>query len=59
MNADTFETATEIDYLMSNVDLSKATEEWIVKTYSLINWVEVFYRETKGWLGLNEYQLRD
>lgn len=55
-NAETFDPATEIDYLMSNVDLSTATEEWIVKTYSLRNWVEVFYREAKGWLGLNEYQ---
>lgn len=59
MNADTVDTATEIDYLMSNVDLSTATEEWIVKTYSQRNWVEVFYREAKGWLGLNEYQIRD
>ncbi len=23
------------------------------------NWVEVFYREAKGWLGLKEYQVRD
>ena len=23
------------------------------------NWVEVFYREAKGWLGLSEYQVRD
>jgi Transposase DDE domain len=59
MNAETFDTATEIDYLMSNVDLSTATEEWIVKTYSERNWVEVLYREAKGWLGLNEYQVRD
>ncbi len=59
MNADTFDTATEIDYLMSNVDLPTATEEWIVTTYSQRNWVEVFYREAKGWLGLNEYQIRD
>jgi hypothetical protein len=44
---------------MSNVNLSTATEEWIVKTYSQRNWVEVFYREAKGWLGLNEYQIRD
>ncbi len=56
MNAETFDTATEIDYLMSNADSSIATEEWIVKTYSERNWVEVFYREAKGWLGLNEYQ---
>ncbi|MCC3544858.1 MAG: transposase, partial [Microcoleus sp. PH2017_22_RUC_O_B] len=40
MNAETFDTATEIDYLMSNVDLETATEEWIVKTYSKRNWVE-------------------
>src|SRR6478672_6144730 len=59
MNADTVDTATEIDYLMSNVDLSTATEEWIVKTYSQRNWVEVFYREAKSRLGLNEYQIRD
>ncbi|TAG37294.1 MAG: IS701 family transposase, partial [Oscillatoriales cyanobacterium] len=59
MNAETFDTATEIDYLMTNVDLSTATEKWIVKTYSQRNWVEVFYREAKGWLGLNEYQVRD
>ncbi|MCC3533448.1 MAG: IS701 family transposase, partial [Microcoleus sp. PH2017_25_DOB_D_A] len=59
MNAETFDTATEIDYLIGNVDVSTATKEWIVKTYSLINWVEIFYREAKGWLGLNEYQVRD
>lgn len=43
-------------YLMTNVELSTATEEWVVKTYSQRNWVEVFYREAKGWLGLKEYQ---
>jgi len=26
--------------------------------YSQRNWVEVFYREAKGWLGLKEYQTR-
>ncbi len=25
--------------------------QWIVDTYSQRNWVEVFYREAKGWLG--------
>lgn len=59
MNAETFEKATEIDYLITNVDSSTATEEWIVKTYSQRNWIEVFYREAKGWLGLKEYQTRD
>jgi len=59
MNAATSDEASEIDYLMSNVELSTATGEWVVKTYSQRNWVEVFYREAKGWLGLKEYQVRD
>ena len=58
MNAATYDEATDIDYLITNVELSTATEEWVVKTYSQRNWVEVFYREAKGWLGL-EYQVRD
>ncbi|NEP05007.1 MAG: hypothetical protein F6K34_09295 [Okeania sp. SIO4D6] len=33
------------------------TSEWIVNTYSNRNWIEVFYGEAKGWLGLKEYQL--
>jgi hypothetical protein len=45
--------------LIANVDSSTVTEEWIVKTYSQRNWIEVFYREAKGWLGLKEYQVRD
>ncbi|CAD5967157.1 ProF [Planktothrix agardhii] len=44
---------------MTNVEVSKATGEWIVTTYSQRNWIEVFYREAKGWLGLKEYQVRD
>jgi hypothetical protein len=56
MNADTFEQASDIDYLSANVDLSTATAEWIVNTYAQRNWIEVFYREAKGWLGLKEYQ---
>lgn len=56
MNADTFEQASDIDYLNANVDLSTATAEWIVNTYAQRNWIEVFYREAKGWLGLKEYQ---
>jgi SRSO17 transposase len=58
MNASSFEEATDIDYLMTNVSSEKATAEWIVMTYSQRNWVEVFYREAKGWLGLKEYQVR-
>ncbi|MGD2180818.1 IS701 family transposase [Lusitaniella coriacea] len=58
MNAPTFAEATDIDYLLTNVDSSVVTPEWVVATYSQRNWVEVFYREAKGWLGLKEYQVR-
>jgi hypothetical protein len=59
MNASTFSQATDIDYFITNVSQSIATPEWIVTTYAQRNWVEVFYREAKGWLGLSEYQVRD
>ena len=59
MNASSFSEATDIDYFITNVDSSKVTAQWVVTTYSQRNWVEVFYREAKGWLGLREYQVRD
>ncbi len=59
MNADSFEEATDIDYFITNIEASIVTAEWVVETYSQRNWVEVFYREAKGWLGLKEYQVRD
>jgi SRSO17 transposase len=59
MNASTFNEATDIDYLITNVASSTVTPQWLVSTYSQRNWVEVFYREAKGWLGLKEYQVRD
>ena len=59
MNAATFSQATDIDYFTTNVSSSIVTPEWIVNTYGERNWVEVFYREAKGWLGLKEYQVRD
>src|SRR4028119_372143 len=59
MNASSFSQATDIDYFITNVSPSIAKPEWIVATYSQRNWVEVFYREAKGWLGLREYQVRD
>ena len=59
MNAPTFNEATDIDYFITNVDPSIVTPGWVVQTYSQRNWVEVFYREAKGWLGLREYQVRD
>ena len=59
MNAYSLQEASELDYFLTNVDYSIATAEWIVTTYAQRNWVEVFYREAKGWLGLSEYQVRD
>ena len=59
MNASTFCEASDVDYFITNVDNASVTAEWIITTYSQRNWVEVFYREAKGWLGLSEYQVRD
>jgi SRSO17 transposase len=58
MNASSWEEATDIDYFVTNVQAEKVTPQWVVETYSQRNWVEVFYREAKGWLGLREYQVR-
>ncbi len=58
MNASSVESATEIDYLITNEQGDKVTGEWIVKTFSIRNYIEKFYREAKGWLGLKEYQMR-
>lgn len=49
MNAPSFCDADDIDYFITNVEPFKVTEQWIVNTYSQRNWVEVFYREAKGW----------
>jgi len=59
MNAPTFNEATEIDYLITNVSSFIVTPQWIIATYSQRNWIEVFYRTAKGWLGLKEYQVRE
>jgi hypothetical protein len=59
MSAPSFEKAEDIDYLITNVEGKDITEKWIVETYAQRNWVEVFYREAKGWLGLSEYQVRE
>jgi hypothetical protein len=45
MKAATFDEASEIDYLITNLDFSRATGEWSAKTYSPRNWVEFFSRE--------------
>ncbi|RCJ29444.1 transposase [Nostoc minutum NIES-26] len=59
MNASTFSLATDIDYFITNISEEIVTPQWIVGTYGERNWVEVFYREAKGWSGLKEYQVRD
>ena len=51
MNASSLDLSTEIDYFITNESHDKATAEWIVSKYSGRNWIEVFYRETKGCLG--------
>lgn len=58
MNASSPDEATEIDYLITNKQGKQVTGEWIVKTFSQRNYIEKFYREAKGWLGLKEYQMR-
>ena len=58
MNQPSFEAATDIDYFLTNEKGNLVTPLWVVQTYAQRNWVEVFYREAKGWLGLKEYQVR-
>jgi hypothetical protein len=58
MDAPSFAEAKEVDYLLTNVPKETATIPMITLEYSNRNWIEVFYRETKGWLGLTEYQVR-
>lgn len=59
LNASTWQAATDIDYFLTNAPTQQVSAEWIAQTYSQRNWVEVFYREAKGWFGLSEYQVRD
>ena len=53
MNASTYLAATDIDYFVTNASEQQVSADWIVQTYSQRNWVEVFYREAKGWFGLS------
>ena len=59
LNASTWQAATDIDYFLTNAPAQQVSAEWMAQTYSQRNWVEVFYREAKGWFGLSEYQVRD
>ncbi len=51
-----------IQEIKLEVTEEKATIDWIIDTYCQRNWIEVFFREIKGWLGLSlglsEYQVR-
>ena len=40
MNAPQFKDADDIDYFMTNVELSIVNSQWVVDTYSQRNWVE-------------------
>lgn len=59
LNAPTFAEATDVDYFLTNADSETVNAQWIAQSYSDRNWIEVFYRETKGWLGMAQYQVRD
>lgn len=59
INAPTLDKATKVDYLMTNAPQVRANAEWIVTTYSQRNWVEVFYRDVKSYLGFREDRVRD
>jgi len=59
LNAPTFADAEEVDYYITNAPREVATAQWVARNYSHRNWIEVFYRETKGWLGMGQYQVRD
>ena len=58
MNSSSVKDATEIDYLITNKSDKTVTGEWIVTTFCQRNYIQKFYREVKGWLGLKEYQMR-
>ena len=57
-NSSSLKNATEIDYLITNKSDKTVTGEWIVTTFCQRNYIEKFYREAKGWLGLKKYQMR-
>ena len=59
INAAMFEEASEVDYYITNQTKEIASAKWIALAYSQRNWIEVFYREAKGWLGIAEYEIRD
>lgn len=58
IDASSWSKATEAYYFLTNANPETVSGKWAVKTYATRNWIEVFYREVKGWLGWKEYQVR-
>ena len=58
MNSSSVKDATEIDYLITNKSDKTVAGESIVTTFCQRNYIQKFYTEAKGWLGLKEYQMR-
>ena len=59
LNNSSAKDATKVDYLITNKSDKTVTGEWIVTTFCQRNYIQKFYREVKGWLGLKEYQVRN
>lgn len=54
LDAPAVEDASEISHFLTNETKEVATPAWFAESYSDRNWIEVFYRETKGWLGMTD-----
>lgn len=52
LNAATWESATEVDYFLTNAKEQLVSATWVATTYSQRNWVEVFYREALMLVGV-------
>ncbi len=59
MNASTFDSSSDVDYFITNVDSKIATPDWIVTTYAQRSWWKYSIGKLSCWLGLSEYQVRD
>jgi SRSO17 transposase len=46
----------DVQYIISNA--TDLRDETVVKNYHKRNWIEVFYREVKNFLGADDYQVR-
>ncbi|MBK8398172.1 MAG: transposase [Leptospiraceae bacterium] len=46
----------EVSYFISNA--TELRDDTVIRYYHRRNWIEVFYREVKDFLGADEYQVR-